>query len=97
MRLAKESQPALNQRSIGQDPTVQGAMVHRQATLQEQLLDIPIAQRIVQIPRDGLQDQQRLEVLALKVVLGSALQPLGNRTQDHGLAPVRSDKVGRYA
>jgi hypothetical protein len=30
MRLAKELQPALDQRRIGQDPTVQGGMVHRQ-------------------------------------------------------------------
>jgi hypothetical protein len=35
VRLAEESHPALEQGRIGQDPTVQGAMVHRQAALPE--------------------------------------------------------------
>jgi len=34
-----------------------------------------------------LQDQRRLEVAAPEVVFGAALQPLGNRTQDHGPPP----------
>src|SRR5215213_4641362 len=79
------SQPALEQRRIGQKPAVQGGVVHRQAALPEQLLDVAVAQGIAQIPGDGLQDQRGLEVTALKVVLGSALQLLGNRTQDHGV------------
>ena len=87
MRLAEGSQPALDQRRIGQDPAVQGAVVHRQAALQEQLLNVAVGQGIAQIPSDGLQDQRRLEVAALEVVLGPTLQPLGNRTQDHGPPP----------
>src|SRR4051794_27056371 len=57
VRLAEESQPALDQRRIGQDPAVQGGVVHRQAALPEQLLNVAIAQGIAQIPADSLQDQ----------------------------------------
>jgi hypothetical protein len=64
VRLAEGSQPALDQRRIGQNPAVRGGMVHRQAALPEQLLDVAIAQGIPQIPGDGLQDQRRLEVPA---------------------------------
>jgi hypothetical protein len=35
VRLAEGSQPALDQRRIGQDPAVQGGVVHRQAALPE--------------------------------------------------------------
>jgi hypothetical protein len=59
-------------------------VVHLQAALQEQLLDVTVAERIAQIPGDGLQDQRSLEMPALEVVLGSALQLLGNRTQITG-------------
>jgi hypothetical protein len=52
--------------------------------------------RIAQIPGDGLQDQQRLEVPALKIVLESTLQLLGNRTQDHGIPPEPEGKVDRH-
>ena len=65
MRLAAESQPALEQRRVGQDPAIEGGVVHRQAALPEQLLDVAVAERIAQIPGDRLQDQQRLEVPAL--------------------------------
>src|SRR3954447_20058158 len=68
-------------------------MVHRQAALPEQLFDVTVAQRIAQIPGDGLQDERRLEVTALEVVLGPALQPLGNRTQDHEAPPNRRAKL----
>ena len=40
-------------------------MIHPQAALPEQLLDITVAERVAQIPRDRLQDQRRLEVPAL--------------------------------
>ena len=70
MRLAEGSRPALDQRRIGQNPAVQGGVVHRQAALQEQLLDVPVAERVAQIPRDGLQDQRRLEMPAFEVLLG---------------------------
>src|SRR3954452_1048743 len=68
-------------------------MVHRQAALPEQLLDVTVAQRITQIPGDRPQDQRGLEVAALEVVLGPALQPLGNRTQDHEVPPNRRAKL----
>src|SRR3954451_20370241 len=68
-------------------------MVHRHAALPEPLLDVTVAQRIAQIPGDRLHDQRRLEVTALEVVLGPALQPLGNRTQDHEVPPNRRAKL----
>ena len=85
--LQEGAQPALDQRRIGQHPAVQGRVVHLEAALPEQLLDVTLAQGIAQVPRDGLQDQCRLEVPALEVILGSALQLLSNRTQDHGPPP----------
>src|SRR4051812_24217152 len=60
---------ALDQRRVSQDPAIEGAVVHRQAALPEQLLNIAVAQRIAQIPADCLQDQRRIEVAALEVVL----------------------------
>src|SRR4051812_46145513 len=93
VRLAKGAQPALDQRRVGQDPTVQGGMVHRQAALQKYLLDVPVAERVTQIPRDSLQDQRCLEVPAFEVVFGSALQLLGDRTQDHRVPPNRRAKL----
>ncbi len=65
------------------------------AALPEQLLNVEITQRIAQLPRDRLQDQRHLEVPALEVVLGSALQLLGHPTQDQRLPPTRKSKVGR--
>src|SRR3954470_7459773 len=56
---------------------------------QEQLLDVAIAERVAEVPRDGLHDQCRLEVAALEIVLRSALQLLGKRAQDHRPPPVR--------
>jgi hypothetical protein len=69
VRLAEGAQPALDQGRVGQDPAVQGGVVDLQAALQKQLLDVAIAERIAQIPRDGLQDQRCLEVAALEIVL----------------------------
>src|SRR3954471_2297423 len=89
MGFAEGAQPALNQRRIGQHPPVQGGVIDLQAALQEQLLDVTVAERIAQIPRDRLQDQRRFEVAALEVVLGPALRPLDQGVQDHGPPPVR--------
>src|SRR3954470_3461569 len=89
MGFAEGSQPALDQGRVGQHPPVQGGVVDLQAALQKQLFDVAIAERVAQIPRDGLQDQRRLEVPALEVVLRPALQLLGNRAQDQGPPPVR--------
>src|SRR5215207_8909002 len=87
MGLAEGPQPTLDQRRIGQNPAVQGGVVDLQAALDEQLLDVTIAERIAQVPGDGLQDQRRLEVAALEIVLRPALQPLDKGTQDHGSPP----------
>ena len=64
--------------------------------LQEQLLDVTVAERIAQVPGNGPQDQRRLEMPALEVVLGPTLQPLGNRTQDYGVPRTGSDKVDHH-
>src|SRR3954454_13252379 len=74
----------IEQRRICQDPVVQGGMVHRQAALPEQLLDVSVAERVAQIPRNGLQDHRRLEVAVLEVVLGPTLQMLDKGAQDYG-------------
>src|SRR5215212_4181167 len=87
MGLAEDPQPALDQWGIGQHPAVQGGVIDLQAALQEQLLDVTIAERIAQIPGDGLQDQRRLEVPALEVVLRPALQLLDKGVQDHAPPP----------
>ncbi len=91
MGLAEGAQPPLNQRGIGQDPAVEGRVVHLQAPLEEQLLDVPVAQGIAQIPGDGLQDQRRLIVAALEVALGPTPQPL-----DKGVQEALSQSFGVY-
>src|SRR3954449_5600919 len=57
------------------------------------MLGLGLAQRIAQISADRLQDQRRLEVAAPEVVLGAALQPLGNRTQDYGVPEPETTKL----
>src|SRR3954454_4781221 len=66
MGFAEGPQPALDQGRVGQHPAVQGGVVDLQAALQEQLFDVAIAERVAQVPRDGLQDQRGLEVPALE-------------------------------
>ena len=74
--------PALDQQRIGQDPTVQGGVVDLQATLQEQLLDVTVAQRIAQIPGDRLEDQRRLEMPAFEDPMGAiGSTPLSGRVR----------------
>src|SRR5215218_8584249 len=87
MGLAEDPQPALDQGRVGQHPPVQGAVINLKAALEEQLLDVAIAQRIAQVPRDRLQDQRCLEVPALEIVLRPALQLLDKAVQDHGPPP----------
>ena len=43
---SEAGQPALDQRRVGQDPAVQGAVIDLQVVLQEQLLDVAVAQRV---------------------------------------------------
>ena len=69
MGLAEGPQPALDQGRVGQHPAVQGGVVDLQAALQKQLFDVAIAERVAQLPRDRLQDQRRLIMAALEVVL----------------------------
>jgi hypothetical protein len=57
MGFAEGPQPALDQRRIGQNPAVQGGVIHLQAALPEQLFDVTIAQGIAQVPGDRLQDE----------------------------------------
>src|SRR4051794_14693336 len=52
VRLAEGPQPTLDQRRMGQDPAVQGGVIHRQAALPEQLLNVAAAQGVAQIPAD---------------------------------------------
>jgi hypothetical protein len=62
-------------------------MVHFQAALPKQLLDVAVAQGIAQVPRDRLQDQRRLEVPALEV------GPVSASKQPSDVGPVCA-KVG---
>src|SRR5215204_5244427 len=87
MGFAEGAQSLLDQGRVGQHPAVQGGVVDLEAALQKQLLDVTIAERIAQIPGDRLQDQGRLEVPALEVILGPTLQLLDKGVQDHAPPP----------
>src|SRR3954471_209675 len=69
-------------------------VVHLQAKLKEQLLDVAVAERVAQVPGDGLDDQRRLEVPAPEVILGPALQLGSEGAEDHG-GPPKSEGEGR--
>jgi len=97
MGLAEGPQSLLDQGRVGQHPAVQGGVVHRQAALPEQLLDVAIAERVAEVPRDRLQDQRRLKVPALEIVLRPALQLLDKGVQDHAPPPVRRHPCGLHA
>src|SRR5215212_6192215 len=66
MGLAEGPQSLLDQGRVGQHPAVQGGVVDLQAALQEQLLDVTIAERVAQVPRDRLQDQGCFVVATLE-------------------------------
>src|SRR4051812_48879722 len=87
MRHAEVPQALLNQRRVGEYPAVEGGVVHLDTALQEQLLDVAVAERVAQIPADGLQEQRRLEMPAFEIALGPALQLGDDGVQDHGPAP----------
>ena len=67
-------------------------MIHLEAALQKQLLDVAIAQRIAQIPAHCLKDQRGFKLTPLEIVLGLTFQPFGNRIQDHEVPPNRRVK-----
>jgi hypothetical protein len=62
-------QSLLGQRRIFQTPSVDGAMVNLEPSFQEHLLQIPIAERIAQIPGHCLNDQSRLQLAPFEVSL----------------------------
>src|SRR4051794_25067747 len=97
MGLAEGPQSLLDQGRIGQHPPVQGGVVDLKAALQKQLLDVTVAERVAEVPRDRLQDQRRLKVPALEIVLRPALQLLNKGVQDHGPPPVRRHPCGPQA
>jgi len=72
-------------------------LVHFDSALQEELLDVSVAQRVAQVPGDGLDNERRLVVLAFEAALGALLQLRSDSGQDHGPAPEWSDKLDRYA
>src|SRR3954453_20882737 len=93
VRLAKGSQPTLDQRRAAQDPAVQGGVVDRQAALPEQLFNVAVAQGIAQIPGDSLQDQRGLEVPALKSFLDRRFSRSAIALRIMGRPPTTEGKV----
>ena len=68
-------------------------MVHLQAAFQKQLLDVTVAERITQVPGDRLEDQRRLEMPTLDVVLGPVLNsPLTKSLRSDSLT--RRKRIG---
>lgn len=57
-------------------------------TLQEQLLDVTIAERIAQVPGESLHDERGLVVPTLEVALKTLLELGGDGGQDYGRPPV---------
>lgn len=66
---AEPAKPFFNQRGIGQNPTIDAAMINLEAALVEYWLHVAVAQRIAQVPGHRLNDQPRLELPALENVL----------------------------
>ena len=75
----------LDQGRISQNLSVEGAVIDFKATFQEHVLDVPVTQRIAQIPRNSLNDQPSFKMAALEVILRLALQFFGNGIEDHGM------------
>ena len=89
VRFAELPQPLFDPRRVGQDPAVQGGIVHLNPALQEQLLDIAAAKRVAQVLGDGLHDERRLVVPISEVGPGALFQLRGDGGQDHRPAPKR--------
>src|SRR5690606_26457416 len=73
MRSAELAQPLLNERCIGKDPAIDGAVVHFEAALAKHLFQVAVAQRISQIPSHGLHNQPCLEMSPFEIILRLAL------------------------
>lgn len=56
MQLTELAQPPLDHRGIGQKPTIDAAVIHREAAFPEHFFQIAEAQRIAQIPGHSLND-----------------------------------------
>ncbi len=97
LKPAERAQPALDQRRVGQHPAVHRAVIDLETALEQQLLNVAVAQRITQVPRDRLDNQPGLEMATLEVVLRPALQPGGDGGQDHGCLRAGGGKFGRRA
>jgi hypothetical protein len=78
-------------------PSVDGRVVNLQAALQQHLLNVTVAERVAQLPGNGLDDQGCLEVPSLEVGAGLALQLRGDDIQDHGALRNRRRRFGPYA
>jgi hypothetical protein len=73
----------------GQHPTIDCGVIELKAALQEDLLDVAVAERIAQVPGQSLDEGAGLEVPALEVAAGFSLQPEGGGVQDRRPSPER--------
>src|SRR3954462_5869085 len=69
------------------------AVRSRSPAIQRIFCAFTVAQRVAQVPGDRLDDQSRLEVPALEVTLGPALQPRGDGVEDHRGPPKSEAQV----
>lgn len=83
----KLTQPLLDDRCIGQNPTIDGTVVDLKYALAEHLLDTPIAERMTQISTDCLHNQTCLEVPVFEVILRLALHLFGNGSHPSNVHP----------
>src|SRR5689334_9763079 len=72
-------------------------MVNRQAALSEQLLNVAVAQRIAQVPRDGLQVSDAWKRRPLKSSLERRLSRSAIALRIMGRPPTTEGKVDRHA
>ena len=84
--------PRFTRNLAGENPTIDGTVVERNAALVDHLLQIPIAELITQIPTDCLHNQPCLEMPALEVIRRLALQLLGNGIHNHRRARQLSER-----
>ncbi|MOA17720.1 hypothetical protein D3C78_1379870 [compost metagenome] len=101
MRFAEPAQPLPDDRCIGEEPAINGAVVDLEAALAEHFFQIAVAQRIAQIPGHRLNDQPGFEVASFEIVLRLVLQLLCYGIRNHGHAPLHGERnfsrVGQHA